>query len=71
MGLLVGIFFVGCEKSEEDKRIESEIFGERQELFFKCLANIPKGPERTVTNDWAEVVHECEISAYNLSKKRY
>ena len=39
----------------------------RRELFFKCLDKLPKGPEKTVYNDWDEVVAECGIHAQNLA----
>ena len=41
----------------------------RREIFQQCLATIPKGPERTVYNDWAEVVNECESAAAWQSKR--
>lgn len=40
----------------------------RRELFFQCLAAVPKGPERTGTsNDWDEVISECGNQARRLA----
>jgi hypothetical protein len=35
----------------------------RREIFQQCMVNVPKGPNSTVYNDWAEVVNECEDAA--------
>jgi len=40
----------------------------RREIFNECLGNIPKGPERTVTNDWDEVIVECRKTSRYLSE---
>lgn len=42
----------------------------RREIFQQCLVNAPRGPERTVTNDWDEVVARCESAAYYQSIRR-
>lgn len=42
----------------------------RREIFFQCLSSIPKGPEKTVTNDWDEVVSECGSQAYYQAMRR-
>jgi len=42
----------------------------RQELFFKCLEKIPKGPSYTKYNDWAEVIEECDSAAYHMAQKK-
>lgn len=39
----------------------------RAKIFKECLSAIPKGPERTVYNDWSEVVEACENAAYYQS----
>ena len=39
----------------------------RQELFEKCMAILPKGPNATQYNDWAEVVTSCRQQAYYSS----
>lgn len=39
----------------------------RRQLFKECLSVVPKGPERTVYNDWDEVVSECGRQAYSMS----
>ena len=40
----------------------------RQEMFFRCLGELPAGPESTQYNDWAEVVDECGSQAYSLAR---
>lgn len=42
----------------------------RAKLFKECLAAVPKGPESTVYNDWAEVVDECARAATYQSYRR-
>lgn len=42
----------------------------RAKLFKECLAAVPKGPETTVYNDWAEVVDECASAATYQSYRR-
>lgn len=32
----------------------------RAEQFTLCMASLPKGPDRTVYNDWDEVVDSCK-----------
>jgi hypothetical protein len=39
----------------------------RARLFQECLARVPVGPTAPVTNDWAELVAECESAAYYQS----
>ena len=42
----------------------------REELFFRCLDNIPEGPVGTRYNDWDDVVEECGHQAYKMSTER-
>ncbi len=56
------ILLAGCEVKRQ--RANQEL---RSKLFFECLEKIPKGPERTKYNDWAEVVDECGDQAYYMS----
>lgn len=41
----------------------------RAELFAKCMAALPPGPEMPHYNDWDEVVQECEDTAYYQSQR--
>ncbi len=42
----------------------------RAELFQKCLASVPKGPEVVGKyNDWDEVVSECASTSYRQAKR--
>ena len=43
----------------------------RSRLFAECMTLLPKGPERIAnSNDWSEVVSECETTAYYRSLRR-
>lgn len=66
--LLLAAALSGCDSGpfvqwEPDQEL-------RAELFKSCLASVPKGPDKTVYNDWAEVVAECESSAYYQSLRK-
>lgn len=39
----------------------------RVDLFKQCMALLPKGPDKTVYNDWDEVVAECGSQSYYQS----
>lgn len=39
----------------------------RAQLFKDCMGSLPAGPQETKYNDWAEVVAECESTAYYQS----
>lgn len=39
----------------------------RQQIFESCLKVVPKGPESVVSNDWDEVVSECDDAARRQS----
>lgn len=41
----------------------------RAELFAKCMAALPPGPEMPHYNDWDEVVEACEDTAYYQSQR--
>lgn len=61
--LIAAVSVGGAYYSERDdvKRVSDRC--EKQVLFERCLARIPKGPNSTVYNDWAEVIDECQSSA--------
>ena len=40
----------------------------QREIFMECLKTVPQGPKRTVTNDWDEVISECRLTAWQLSR---
>jgi len=40
---------------------------EYKEEYYKCIDNLPAGPESTVYNDWDEVMEECQWLATKLS----
>lgn len=39
----------------------------REELFFHCMQALPRGPDKTVYNDWDEVITECGSQAYQMA----
>lgn len=41
----------------------------RAELFAKCMASLPPGPEMPHYNDWDEVVASCDNASYYQSKR--
>ena len=42
----------------------------RAVLFKECLTALPKGPESvTTSNDWDEVVDECDSTARRMSQR--
>ena len=53
----------GCEVAEYGRDQELN-----RELFKECMQALPKGPNSTVYNDWAEVVDECKGYAYHGSR---
>lgn len=66
--VVVGSLLVaGCEGQFVDGEWVSDQ-GLRRQIFKECLQMLPKGPERTVYNDWAEVVSECESAAFYQSR---
>jgi hypothetical protein len=57
-----------CSPSEPPAPPSSSDQCMRREIFQQCLAAVPRGPERVATsNDWDEVVAECETAAYRQS----
>ena len=64
--VVIGLLLAGCDEVKGPV-VNQEI---RERLFFQCLERIPKGPEQTKYNDWAEVVSECGTQAYYLSVGR-
>jgi hypothetical protein len=41
----------------------------RQEMFFRCLKEVPAGPQASHYNDWDEVVSACGSQADWMSKR--
>lgn len=65
--VLVLSVLAGCGPDFEAPKPDNVL---RHKIFLACLGALPKGPEQTVYNDWAEVVAECESAAYYQSLKR-
>lgn len=66
--LVAGILVWGMYYSERDDVKRTTDRCEQQVLFERCLARIPKGPNSTVYNDWAEVIDECRSSAQQAAR---
>lgn len=62
LALLVAL--AGCAEPPTAPKVDQCM---RRELFDKCMASLPKGPQSTVTNDWDEVVGRCDSIAYYQS----
>lgn len=64
--IFISLIFLRCEictfEVVDKKRGE--------DLFFKCLKSVPKGPDATNYNDMDEVVEQCRLTAYEFSKER-
>lgn len=63
MIVVVLFMLAGCD--EVDPAAPDQCL--RREIFRECLQTVPAGPQRTVTNDWAEVIDECQSAAYYQS----
>ncbi len=60
--LIVCLLAACAPETRKDRCLEREVFKE-------CMTLIPKGPERTVYNDWDEVVGECRSLAWWNSQR--
>ena len=67
--LLTVLMLTGCDNpfNPECRYRADQVL--RAELFEKCMNLLPAGPDETVYNDWAEVVKECDNTAYWQSKR--
>lgn len=63
--LVITLLLVGCMDDAPTYRQDPKL---RQEIFFKCLAALPAGPQSTKYNDWDEVVNECGRQAEWMAK---
>lgn len=61
--LAISILFSGC--TDEQKSGPDQCL--RAQLFKDCMESLPAGPQETKYNDWAEVVEECNDTAYYQS----
>jgi hypothetical protein len=60
---ILSLSFIGCFNNDKDYYDQDK----REELFFECLKNIPKGPDDVKYNDWSEVVKECGDQSREIS----
>ena len=66
--LLVLLALAGCDKPVADPSGMDQCL--RREIFFQCLAAVPRGPENVKYNDWEEVVSTCGQQAQYQSYRR-
>lgn len=69
--LLLVAALAGCGKAKE--AMEASTIADqclRVELFHRCLAALPAGPQAAKYNDWDEVVSECGSQAFYQSLRR-
>lgn len=64
--LCLTFLLTACFSDDTHTRVDQ---CKRIELFQQCLAAIPKGPEKTVYNDWSEVVESCDDISHRQSFK--
>lgn len=70
MTLVVALFiamFYGMYEAEVNR--QEPLACEVDRLYSKCIAGIPKGPDATVYNDWAEVISECRKHAREVAPR--
>ena len=61
------LLLAGCTEPSEMMQHDQCL---RREIFMQCLAAVPKGPNSTVRDSWADVVNECEnAAAYQALRK--
>jgi hypothetical protein len=61
LALVAALALTACV-NEEDRQMVDQCL--RRQYFMQCLKVVPPGPEKTVYNDWDEVVGKCEDVAY-------
>ena len=66
--LIVAVVFLAACEPPESKHVQDQCL--RTVLFQQCLERIPKGPQTSVYNDWAEVVDTCGTEANYQSYRR-
>jgi len=73
--LLTLVSLAGCEKPQPVSDADVIVVDQcnRQTLFLRCLSTVPTGPQATEKSDWADVVDNCETSAFyeSIRPKKY
>lgn len=74
--LLGLVSLAGCDnklQQQDDADVMVVDQCNRQTLFLQCLSTVPSGPQATEKSDWADVVDNCETSAYyeSIRPKKY
>lgn len=64
--VLIASMLIGCDAFKAS--VPDQCL--RRELFRECMSVLPKGPESTMSNDWAEVVVECRRTALSQSLRQ-
>jgi hypothetical protein len=63
--LVATLFVAGCDVPPPPQSSVDQCL--RRETFERCLSLVPKAPQVSKYNDWAEVVDECDDFAANSS----
>jgi len=67
--LLLLVTLTGCFNQSADVEPEWCVDSDKRiERFDACLKLLPAGPDKTVYNDWAEVVSTCDNISYVQAK---
>ena len=56
------VVLCACSGPQPQDRVVDQCL--RQKLFKECMQELPAGPQKTVYNDWDEVVNACGEQAY-------
>jgi hypothetical protein len=68
VAVLAALLLAGCAKEPQTMAYDQCL---RAQLFRECLERLPRGPTHTaVSNDWDEVVSECESAASYQCQRR-
>jgi hypothetical protein len=65
---VLALIMAGCETPVANPWVVDECLN--REIYRECMALLPKGPDKTVYNDWDDVIDECNDRAYYRSQKR-
>lgn len=64
--LIFSLYSVANRDTSRDPTVDQ---CQRKVLFDQCMKTLPKGPNKTVYNDWAEVVEECNKISTSQSRR--
>lgn len=70
--IIIALLLAGCDEEIVDHSMDVVVDQcLRIKLAQQCMKELPKGPQYVGTsNDWDEVVQQCDNNAYYQSKRR-